>query len=290
VAKRVVLLIALVSASVAGLPRPADAAITWRLLTATFTIDAGYLQTFKVPCPTGMRVAGGGVSISPYHNQIQLRSTAPYDGSDSDTFPDDGWSARYRNYTDRSRTITVSVVCATGVGLVYAKRGFSFPADGVPRQGNVECPEGYHVLSGGTDIGTGLRAGRWAISWMWPGLNVITHNYDIFYGAAVGRGASERRVVAVHAVCSTHKPAVTSRDGSVGANSAISVLLNCVTAQLATGGGVRIDGPNGLQQVVNASPRHIQGDSLPDGFGTLLVNNQNQPKALTFYRICPART
>jgi hypothetical protein len=102
-------------------------------------------------------VIGGGAFIATTNSHIT--SSAPFDGSDTDTKPDDGWAIRVLDTAGGLGGMAIDAICKRGPGLSYVKvkhTGLA-PANGAYARAN--CASGTHVAGGGVRIdGPGAEA------------------------------------------------------------------------------------------------------------------------------------
>src|SRR2546430_12377754 len=66
----------------------------------------------KVQCPSGTKVTGGGVGITGPSHMQEVAASYPFDSSDANAAPDNGWKGRGNNGLNKKVTLTVEVVCA----------------------------------------------------------------------------------------------------------------------------------------------------------------------------------
>lgn len=57
-------------------------------------LPADAVRTFRVGCPGGRHVLGGGATVIGTADAVRLFASQPYDGADADRIPDDGWRVR----------------------------------------------------------------------------------------------------------------------------------------------------------------------------------------------------
>lgn len=90
---------------------------------ASIFLDSLSQGSQKAKCPKKTTVTGGGVYITGTSVDIEVASTAPYDGLDKDKTPDDGWMAE-GNADGSQRTMTVYAVCAKPKHFYYRQKEF----------------------------------------------------------------------------------------------------------------------------------------------------------------------
>lgn len=74
-------------------------------------VAVGAAITRKATCGAGEHVVGGGVRIGGLVDTGRMIASAPFDGPDADTIPDDGWKARVHNTGDGSKLVAAYAVC-----------------------------------------------------------------------------------------------------------------------------------------------------------------------------------
>ena len=104
-------------------------------------------------CPPGTRVAGGGFHGNDSDDDVLL--SAPADTvADTDTKPDDGWSAEV--IADSiADSVTVTAVCSKRLKLKYEQADLTAPS-GVEE--TASCPENRAVTGGGHSLPGGAGA------------------------------------------------------------------------------------------------------------------------------------
>jgi hypothetical protein len=100
-------------------------------------------------CPGGRVVSGGVTYRFADPENFTLNSSFPVDdGSDVDTIPDDGWRGRVHYTGAGGESVSVYLVCLSGVRPAYRKASVTVPAG---KSGTIRafCPRGRPVLGGG---------------------------------------------------------------------------------------------------------------------------------------------
>lgn len=82
--------------------------------TATTEVAAGGGGAVSVECPGRRKPTGGGAQLSGAGAEAYVHSSHPFDGSDGNDEPDDGWRARAYNDTGVAKTLTVTAICRRG--------------------------------------------------------------------------------------------------------------------------------------------------------------------------------
>lgn len=114
------------------------------------------IRSAKVRCGGGRHVLGGGIFIAT--SESFVNSTYPYDGSDRDRRPDDGWAGRVLDTVGGIGGMEAYAICKAGPMPTYRRataRGVEAGSAGGPR---ARCPRAEHVSGGGVRIsGPGNR-------------------------------------------------------------------------------------------------------------------------------------
>ena len=77
------------------------------------SVSAGFDVLVKAACGPGAHVVGGGARVEGPVSRERLVSSAPYDGPDADTIPDDGWKVRIYNVSELDKQATPFSICLT---------------------------------------------------------------------------------------------------------------------------------------------------------------------------------
>jgi len=111
----------------------------------------GTAITLQSKCPRGTHVTGGGVDNGAHDDDLLI--SAPYDGNDGDSKPDDGWLGEVVP-THTAQITTVRAICAKGK-LTYESGDET--GTGNPDAG-ATCPTNAVVTGGGASISGGAGA------------------------------------------------------------------------------------------------------------------------------------
>src|SRR5262245_59271143 len=82
-----------------------------RYVSKEVTLKPGKPRTLKAPCPRNTNVLGGGHYNSGGFGDVVGIHSYPYDGSDRNRKPDDGWAAQLRGFTTNHPAV-VYATCA----------------------------------------------------------------------------------------------------------------------------------------------------------------------------------
>jgi hypothetical protein len=102
---------------------------------------------WRVKCPAGTHVAGGGVDASRHEQNVFVRSSKPVDGADAGDAPDDGWLGEVTNNRDEPVKAVVWAICTKQHYAYLSKLIEFFPDDKM--EGSVTCPNSDGVTGGG---------------------------------------------------------------------------------------------------------------------------------------------
>ena len=177
----------------------ARSGITHRVIKKTIGPDRqGKAQ---VLCPSGTKVTGGGVGVSGSNHTQEVASSYPFDSSDANAAPDNGWRGRGNNGQNKKVTLTVEVVCSHSgtYSYVHSSRK-SVPNNAqVPRRAT--CPTGSQVTGGGLSItGTTLNT-EVADSFPFDGSDAGTTPDDGWQGNANNDGSGQTLKAQAFAIC-----------------------------------------------------------------------------------------
>ncbi len=203
---------------------PAGAAVTHIEINDTFTGPG----SIKAPCPNGTHVISGGMGTFNGYGGILLTGSYPYDGSDKDKAPDDGWKV---DVTNRGGLETAANALCSPQTYKYVSEDFKFPRfnDGT---GTVACPYGTHVICGGGRAGTliGLLPDDGKDSGKTPDDGFLVHTES---------GASDKTRGTAYATCGKTKVKyVTTNTGPIGTHEEGGEFdARCPTGSDVLGGG-----------------------------------------------------
>lgn len=125
----------------------------YKTKTKTVNVPAGRSRSAKVSCPRGMKVTGGGGLLTGGDHSVEIGSTAPADGPDANSKPDDAWSVSGNNGTGSPIPLTVEAVCTKHTGRYRTVHSQPLAVgNNSSSQGTVECPDTMRVSGGGVRI------------------------------------------------------------------------------------------------------------------------------------------
>jgi hypothetical protein len=151
----------LLLAGIAALAVPTTASASFGTLSyrahgpVNLRVDAE--GTATAACRPDTHVLGGGQYVQAGLRNATVHSSAPFDGPDADTVPDDGWQSRVDSFNGAQNSVTEYAICSTrrpkyrkqsynvGQGLYYA--GF-----------RAKCPPRETALGGGLDVSPGYNS------------------------------------------------------------------------------------------------------------------------------------
>ena len=111
VAGAVLAILAIGGAALASVNLGTTGELTYR--SETFTYGPGASIGVNATCPTARHVTGGGFSAVGGTSVDQIvRTSEPFDGSDADSVPDDGWHVVvYNNSSTINAQVSVYAIC-----------------------------------------------------------------------------------------------------------------------------------------------------------------------------------
>ena len=116
------------------------------------SVPAGESRAVKVKCPAGTKVVGGGVATVGGDHTVEVNSSEPADGNDTNHKPDDAWFGVANNGLGAALTMVVYAECSRhGHYTVVVGPRTRLP-DGAIATSTVHCPHGTRVTGGGTEI------------------------------------------------------------------------------------------------------------------------------------------
>jgi len=155
----------------------------------------------KVSCPAGSELTGGGVRIGGGTHKQEVATTAPFDGSDADHRPDDGWQGRANNGLSRRVTMTVDAVCARRGTFSYVHSARQSVGNNQQVTSSIDCPTGTKVTGGGVGI-TGTSLGiEVADTFPFDGSDADHTPDDGWQGAANNDSSGQLQKMQVFAIC-----------------------------------------------------------------------------------------
>jgi len=229
-----------------------------------------------VPSNGPWHVTSGGVSMSDDPSANLIRSMRPLDlnaplEDPDDTDPDDWWDSQ----------VTAAPGTQVTSWLVCTQRRTSYVTEFTPNQASTErtddatCPEGKHLIGGGSFI-FGYVSSSWPVS----GSTWRTRVHDPSGGT---------NGMAAYATC-RNLGGVTTVKKSVDlpADSAARATAACPASRHVIGGGGRITGPISEGRLVGSLPRDSsdRGDVPDDQWRVVGYNGGTEKKTLTAYALC----
>jgi len=215
-----------------------------------------------VNCPSGTSVVGGGVSTSGTGNDDVVASSAPIDGPDADSKPDDGWNGYVANGEGGTETETTWAVCAMSGTYRYISATATL---GTRVARKVSCPAGTSVTGGGVHVTDASSSPFLRVNTSEPldGPDGDAKRDDGWMASASNRG-DPTQTMTVYAICSTSGSFtyVTGPLLNLPAGGQKDAIANCPAGTKVTGGGVNVTGQSSLLEVSSLRPV----DGPDDGF------------------------
>jgi hypothetical protein len=119
--------------------------ITFVSQTVVAPIGPSEVGTAAAACPSGTKVVGGGGLLFAFGI---TQATVPFDDSDGNHVPDDGWRVKMLNIDDDAAILQVHAVCADFGGQRYLSEKDRINS-GKAETLKVTCPSGSAAGSGG---------------------------------------------------------------------------------------------------------------------------------------------
>lgn len=187
--------------------------------------------TVTVQCPAGTHVLGGGQYVLAANQDAIVHSSAPFDGADAGTIPDDGWRSRVDSINGSHNTVTEYAICSTEQPA-YRARTVTLNSPAQPHLRS-PCPAGDSALGGGVDISPKYLSAYVTVSVPGPGASWDGH-------AVAGLANAVNQKVTDWAICAPANAAYRSVSGVVAPNSFGEASASCPAGTRAVGGGVRV--------------------------------------------------
>jgi hypothetical protein len=182
-------------------------------------------------------VLGGGQYIRAGDRNALVHSSAPFDGPDADTTPDDGWRSRVDSFNGAQNTVTEYAICSTRQPRY---RRDSYVVNDLQVAGfRTKCPAGDTALGGGIDISPEYYSGYVLASI--PGPTGPTATWDT--SAYAGFNAVNQRVTG-WAICGPAEVTYRTATGEVADSGSGKASAACPAATRLIGGGVRVPLPD----------------------------------------------
>jgi hypothetical protein len=78
---------------------------------APVSVLDGHAVTVNVSCASNQHVVGGGVTVTGSAAEARIVVSGPFDGSDADSVPDDGWRTTVYNIAASPKTVRSFAIC-----------------------------------------------------------------------------------------------------------------------------------------------------------------------------------
>jgi hypothetical protein len=115
-------------------------------------VKPGSSRVAHVACPAGTKVVGGGVLMDGGDHSVEVGSSEPSDGPDSNSKPDDAWSGTGNNGTAGTIQMRVGAVCTSHGSYKVVESARTPLPDAAAATAEALCPTGTRVTGGGVDI------------------------------------------------------------------------------------------------------------------------------------------
>lgn len=196
--------------------------------------------TVTAQCRPDTHVLGGGQYVQAGFENSRVQSSAPFDGPDTDTIPDDGWRSRIDSFNGAQNTVTEYAICSTRQPH-YRKIGYR-TGDG-PYVGGAQpkCPTRETALGGGVDVSPGgydssalliSRPAPLTFTGAWKG------------EAWVGLASVPNQRITVWVICGAAEVTYPTATNPVAGQSSGRTSAACPAATSLIGGGVQVPEPS----------------------------------------------
>jgi hypothetical protein len=187
--------------------------------------------TVTASCRPDSHVLGGGQLIQAGVRNAMVHSSAPFDGPDGDTFPDDGWRSRIDSFNGAQNTVTEYAICSTRQPK-YRKSSYNI-GDGPYYAGfRSKCPRRETALGGGIDVSPGYNSAGVVISI--PDPPAPTGSWR---GYALAGSVPGQRLTG-WVICGVAEVSYRTARGQVANNGSGRASAACPAATSLIGGGV----------------------------------------------------
>lgn len=251
-------------------------------------VAAGNGEDGIAECPSGEHVVGGGAQVGGNAAESFFNTSYPFDGSDANSTPDDGWGSHFWNLSGVTKSVDVIAVCRKG-SFKYRSGSHKVKA-GHGQAVAVKCPAGTHVSGGGVYADGSIADALVNSSYPYNGPDPGDVPDDGWKGREYNLAGSARQMT-VFAICGAKKLDY-ERDGpvTINATSGVGSHVACPNSRHLTGGGLRLNGaPAGEAHPVTMLPSDLSdADSIPDDrlLAVAGIENSSTPASMVMYAIC----
>jgi hypothetical protein len=206
-------------------------------------------------------VLSGGFIDTGLFGEVRLSHSFPYDGSDRDGTPDDGWAVKIRDAAGTS--VKVQAICAP-IAVHYLTTVASVPAHGQVAEGSldIDCASAYHsALGGGTDGPFSLRETRSAPF-------VVNGGYR-WRGMVLNDSGRDRQVTGIAICANLNTTWFGPSQPNPTAGSQVNHAVHCADGDRVVGGGY-FTYPGTGETVTTSGPFGYGSDPTSDGWQVTL--------------------
>jgi hypothetical protein len=292
-------------ASLAGAPA-AGAAVhddAYVVIVRHPNVPGGTISEAAVPCPSGERAIGGGVTTDSDHHSIHIEADNPLeqDGLTLDT--DDGdvprwWYTALHNDFGDGETVSHYAICSASSDATVETQAFTVPAYSGPPAPQLaavaHCPAGTRAIGGGIGMSSAIAKSRYIyVNQPSAGGANLADSGEVsdWYAGVVNysNAAVSMKTIAVCSAASTATvQATTFAAATVTGGSAV-----CPGGGVATGGGYgridttepeRSDWSGSAPATAAGAPSSVVGDAPHGWYGK--VNGLFNPATYRVYALC----
>jgi hypothetical protein len=119
--------------------------------THRVTVHDGNDNSKDAMCPHGSSVVGGGAYLYGSGVSVEIARSAPIDGGDPGSTPDDGWTATGYQGTGSKQDLYTYAICSKSGSYKYVSRSKKVP-DGTEQGQDANCPNGTKPTGGGVNL------------------------------------------------------------------------------------------------------------------------------------------
>jgi hypothetical protein len=241
-------------------------------------------------CPSGTHVLGGGAQLgtgASTYESIWLNTSQPFDWTDPDHKPDDGWRADVWDGSSSQASVLVYAIC-TEDQPVYRLDDTTATAGHVG-VAKALCPSHTRLASGGDFVGGNIDEGHLNSSYPVDGGDPDSKPDDGWRTRGYNRSGADK-VVDAHAICARtgHFRYVSSGSFTLNPTTGTGVAQSCPASTHAVGGGVQITGAPADAHIFTmlSADDMSDGDIAPDDLWNYGVFNTGTTKSYGLFAIC----
>ncbi len=264
--------VALIAAGAAAAPAHGSigTAHGYKYPAKSFQISPGKVKTFKVMCPDGLHVYGGGQNNSGSFNKIAQLQGFPIDGKDRDKKPDDGYAVILANRTTDPMSLTVTASCGKPKANYPYVKSTMFP-NGASQEVDADCTK----VNNTSLVGGGVQGPRGVVQED-GGPDGVGNNPH--YYAYMENTSGKKKTAKVYAICAKIDTQYTSNSAQIFGMTEAFATAECPAGTAVLDGGMGSTGGVSL----NASFH----DGAYDSWTVLGDNLTNSQRMIVSFATC----